>query len=71
MVKNPPANARDTGDPWVGKISWRRKWQPNAIFLPGKYHRQRNLVGYSPRGHKELDTSGTEHKQHSLMLYGP
>ena len=57
-------------DPWIGKISWRRKWQPNAIFLPGKSHGQRNLVGYSPWGHKELDTAGTEHKLHSLMLYG-
>ena len=25
-------------DPWVGKIPWRRKWQTNAIFLPGKFH---------------------------------
>ena len=42
-------------DPWVGKITWRRKWQPPPIFLPGKSHRQRNLVGYSPRGCKQLD----------------
>ena len=34
-------------DPWVGKISWRRKWQPTPIFLPGEAHGQRNLVGYS------------------------
>ena len=42
---------------WVRKISWRRKWQPTPVFLPGESHEQRSLVGYSPRGHKELDTS--------------
>ena len=35
-------------NPWVGKIPWRRAWQPTPIFLPGEYHGQRNLVGYSP-----------------------
>ena len=34
-------------DPWVGKIPWRRKWQPTPVFLPGKFHGQRSLVGYS------------------------
>ena len=34
--------------PWVGKISWRWKWQPTPGFLPGKSHGQRSLVGYSP-----------------------
>ena len=37
-------------DPWVGKIPWRRKWQPTPIFLPGKSHGQRSLEGYSPQG---------------------
>ena len=32
-------------DSWVGKVPWRRKWQPTAVFLPGKPHGQRNLVG--------------------------
>ena len=36
-------------DPWVGKIPWRRKGQPTPVFLPGEFHRQRSLVGYSPR----------------------
>ena len=36
---------------------WRRKWQPTAVFLPGKSHGQRNLVGYSLWGHKESDTT--------------
>ena len=34
-------------DPWVRKIPWRRKWHPTPLFLPGKPHGQRNLVGYS------------------------
>ena len=41
-------------DPWVGKILWRRKWQPVLVFLPGKSHGQRNLVGYGPWGHKRV-----------------
>ena len=35
-------------DPWVGKIPWRRKWQPTPVLLPGKSHGRRSLVGYSP-----------------------
>ena len=43
-------------------MSWRRKWQPTAVFLPGESHGQRSLVGYSPQGHKESDTTKvTEH----------
>ena len=34
---------------------WRREWQPAPVLLPGKFHRQRSLAGYSPRGHKESD----------------
>ena len=45
--------------PWVGNIYWRRKGQPVPMFLPGKFCGQRSLVGYSPWGHKESDT--TEH----------
>ena len=41
--------------PWVGKIPWRRKWQPTPVFFPGKSERQRSMAGYSPWGHKELD----------------
>ena len=37
-------------DPWVGKIPWRRKWQPTPALLPGESHGQRNLAGYSPWG---------------------
>ena len=50
------ASAYNVGDPgsipgfnpWVRKISWRRKWQPTPVFLPGKSHGRENLVGYSP-----------------------
>ena len=43
-------------NPWVGQILWRRKWQPTPVFLPGKFHGQRSLMGCSPWGCKELDT---------------
>ena len=42
-------------DPWARKIPWRRDWQPTPVFLPGESHGQRNLEGYSPQSHKELD----------------
>jgi len=40
-----------------GHQAWRRKWQPTPVFLLGKSHGQRSLVGYSPWGHKESGTS--------------
>ena len=39
---------------WVGKISWRRKWQPTPVFFSGKSHVQRSLAGYSPCGCKRV-----------------
>ena len=46
--KKPACNAGKPGfDPWVGKIPWRREWQPTPVFLPVKFHGQRSLVGYS------------------------
>ena len=44
---------------WVGKISWRRSWQPTELFLPGESLGQRRLLGYSPWGRKESDTTET------------
>ena len=60
MVKNLPANAGDKRfgfDPWVGKIPWRRKWQPAPVFLPGKFHGQRSLAGRPPWGRMGSDTA--------------
>ena len=42
-------------DLWVGKIHWSRKWKLTPVFLPGKFHGQSSLVGYSLWGHKESD----------------
>ena len=53
-------------DPWVGKIPWRRKWQPTPVFLPGKSHGQRSLTGYSPLGCRQSGT--TEHK-HTMRTF--
>ena len=59
MVKNPPANAgdaRDTGSiPGWGRSPGVRKWQPASVFLCGKVHGQKSLVGYSLWGHKQSD----------------
>ena len=44
-------------DPWVRKTSWRRKWPPTPVFLPGESHRPRRLAGYGPWGHTESDTT--------------
>ena len=46
---------------WVGKIPRRWKWQPTPVFLPGEFHRQRSLAGYSPLDHKELITEWLTH----------
>ena len=54
------------GDPWVGKTPWRRKWQPTPVLSPGKSLGWRSMVGYSPWGHKELDT--TERLHFSLYV---
>ena len=55
--------------------SWRRKWQSTPVLLPGKSHGRRSLVGYSPWGHKESDTTEQLHfhfpfpgRKTSLML---
>ena len=68
-VKNPPANAGDRrdggltpGEVEMGRIPWRRAWEPSPVGLPRESHGQRSLVGYSPWGHNELDmTEATEH----------
>ena len=60
MVKNLPVNAGDMRlgcDPWVGKMPWRRTWQPAAVSLPGESRGQRSPAGCSPRSRKEPDTT--------------
>ena len=56
-----PQCGRPGFNPWVGKIPWRRKWQPTPVFLPGEFHGQRSLAGYSPPGHKESDATEQLH----------
>ena len=86
MVKNPSANAGDVGlipgsgrspgerpgfEPWVKKITWRRKRQPTPIFLLGKSHGQRSLADYSPWGHKRVrQDSATEQQPAGWCLTG-
>ena len=48
--------------PLGGEDPGKRAWQPAPVFLPGESHGQRSLVGYSPWGHKELDSTEREHK---------
>ena len=48
-------------NPWVEKIPLEEEWQPTPVFLPGKLHGQRSLMGYSPRGCKESDTAECTH----------
>ena len=55
--------------PWVGKIPWRRKWQPTPIFLPGESHGQRRLADYSPWGHKESDTAKHTQTSTNFITY--
>ena len=54
----------------VGTIPWRRQWQPTPVFLPGESPGQRSLAGYSPWGHKELDTT-EQLSMHAWGAQGP
>ena len=61
VVKNLSANAEDVKT-WIGKIPWRRAWQPTPVFLPRESLGQRSLAGYRSQGRKELETTeGTKH----------
>ena len=61
MLKNPTASAADAGHvgsiPGSGRFSWRRKWLPTPVFLPGKFHGQRGLADSSLWDHTELDAT--------------
>ena len=54
-------------DPWVGTNPWRMEQLPTPVFLPGEFHGQKSLAGYSPRGHKESDMT----EQLTLELFIP
>ena len=64
-VKNLLTNAGHAKDvdsiPTSGRFPWRRKWQPTPVFMPGKSHGPRSLVGYSPWGCKESDMTEQLH----------
>ena len=66
VAKNPPANPGDIKrrgfDAWVGKIPWRRAWQPTPAFSPGESHAQRSLVGATAHG---VTKSGAGHLAHT------
>ena len=49
----------------VGKIPWRKEWQPIAVFLPGKSHGRSCMAGYSSQGYKELDMAEHKYTQHN------
>ena len=71
VVKNPPDNAGDTRlgfNSWVGKILWKRKWQPTPVFLPEKFRGQRSLVGYSPWDREESNTTEHAHTQYIYIF---
>ena len=57
MVKNLPAMQETRFSPLCQEIPWRREWQPTPIFLPGEFHGQGSLEGYSSWDHKESDTT--------------
>ena len=65
MVKNLPA----TRETWVGKIPWRRALQPTPVFLPGEFHGQRSLAGYSPWSRKESDMTEWLSTAHDIYAF--
>jgi len=57
-------------NPRVGKVPWRRRWQPTPVSLPGESLGQMSLAGYSPWGHKELDMTEllSTHTHRALLM---
>ena len=56
-------------DPWVGKMPWSRKQKPTPVFLPGKFHGQRNLMGYSPWDWEDLNMTEHNHNKERLSQW--
>ena len=72
LVKGFPGGSDGKASAWVGKIPWRRKWQSTPALLPGKSHGWRSLIGYSPWGRKELNTTERLHFHlYSSLFHSP
>ena len=70
MVKNPPANVGDmrcSFNPWVGKVPWRRAWQPTPAFLPGRIPWTEEPGGLHSTGLQRVHSMGL--KQLSMHAY--
>ena len=70
-VENPAAHVEDRRrrfNPWVGKIPWRRAWQPTPVFSPGESCGQSSLVGYSPCGCRESDMTEAIEQAHTHSI---
>ena len=57
--------------PGLGRFPWRWEWQPTPVFLPGEFHGQRSLEGYSPLGCKESDMTEWLTHTHTLTVECP
>ena len=70
VVKNPPAMQETQVWSLGREDTWPKKWQPTPVFLPGKSHGQRSLVGYSPWGCKRVEHDlGTKNKKGSQFFF--
>ena len=68
MVKDPPT----IQETWVRSLGWEDPLEKGmvttAVLLPGEFHGQRSLAGYSPWGHKESDTAEHTHISHQCLF---
>ena len=69
MVKILLGSKRPGFDARVGEIPWRKAWQTTPVFLPGESHGQKSLVGNSPWGPKESDTTECKHNTEHELYY--
>ena len=71
MIKNPPAMQETHVQSLTWEGAWKREWLPTSVFLPGGFHEQRSLVGYSPWDCKELDMTEqlSTHTHRIMRLY--
>ena len=69
MVKNSPANAGDGPHPWVGKMPWRREWQPTPVFLPGEFHGQRSLIVHGVTKEPDMTEPLTTNNNNKCIIH--